>query len=87
MPEALADPYFEGRGMIVEAADPLDGSVRAIGSPLHFSDVASGPTGAPAPLAGEHTRAILIHELGYDAPRIEALLASRAIAEQAPPRG
>jgi len=82
MPEALSDPYFEERGMIVEAADPLDGSVRAIGSPLRFSEAASGPSGAPAPLAGEHTRAIL-EDLGYDGARIEALLASGATAEQA----
>ncbi len=86
MPEAVRDPYFEQRGMIAELPDPLDGSVRAISSPLHFSETASGPT-AGAPLAGEHTREILAGDLGYAENRIEELLGAGVIAVQGAPQG
>ena len=86
MPEAVRDPYFEERGMIVELPDPLDGSVRVISSPLHFSESASGPT-AGAPLAGEHTREILASDLGYAASRIDELLASGVVVAQGAPQG
>ncbi len=84
IPEALDTPYFAERGMIAELPDPLDGSVRAISSPLHFSDAAAGPTG-PAPLAGEHTRQVLLEELGYTTDRIEELLAAGAVVHQEVP--
>ncbi len=81
MPEVVRDPYFRERGTIVDVPDPLDGRVQAVGSPLHFSDAASGPAG-PAPLAGEHTAAVLRDDLGYDAARVEALLSSGAAVDQ-----
>lgn len=72
MPEAFEHPYFAERGMIVDVPDPLLRSVRTASSPLFFSDAESGPAGA-APLAGQHTRAVL-SELGYSEAETEQLL-------------
>lgn len=83
MHEAAAHPYFAERGMIAEVDDPLDGRVRAVDSPLFFSDAESTAAG-PAPLAGQHTRALLA-ECGYAPDAAAALLASGAAQEQAVP--
>jgi succinate--hydroxymethylglutarate CoA-transferase len=84
MPEAAAHPYFAERGMIAEVPDAgADGGpLRVVNSPLFFSDAGTGPT-APAPLAGQQTRDVLLH-LGYADDRVEALLAAGAVFEQAP---
>ena len=74
MQEAFDHPYFAERGMIVDVPDPLGEPMRTTSSPLFFSDAESGPTGA-APLAGEHTRAILA-ELGYTPTEVDHLIAS-----------
>ncbi len=81
MHEAIRGPYFEERGMLAEVPDPLDGSIRVVGSPLHFSQATSGPQARGAPLAGQHTRAIL-RSIGYTDEDVGALLASRAVAQQ-----
>jgi len=83
MHEAAAHPYFAERGMVVEVTDPLDGRVRAVDSSLFFSEAESTAAG-PAPLAGQHTRAIL-EEHGYAADAVTALLAAGAAQEQLPP--
>jgi formyl-CoA transferase len=77
MPEAFEHPYFAERGMIVDVPDPLLESVRTASSPLFFSSAESGPAG-PAPLAGEHTIAVL-NELGYDESDVADLLESGAV--------
>jgi formyl-CoA transferase/CoA:oxalate CoA-transferase len=74
MHEALEHPYVEERGMIAEVPDPIDGTLRAIDSPLFFSDASSTAAG-PAPLAGEHTAEVL-REAGYADAAIDALIAS-----------
>ena len=81
MHEAAAHPYFAERGMIAEVDDPLDGRVRAVDSSLFFSDAVSTAAG-PAPLAGQHTRAIL-EGCGYGAEAAQALIDSGAAQEQA----
>ena len=83
MPDAVNHPYFAERGMIVEMPDPLDGSVRAVNTPVVFSDAGRGPTSGP-PLAGEHTRDVLA-KLGRSDAEIDALIASGAAAEQSIP--
>ncbi len=72
MEEALDHPYFAERGMIAEVPDPLHGSVRVINSPLRFSSAEAGAREG-APLAGQHTAAVLT-EIGYSAERISELL-------------
>ncbi|MDA1257611.1 MAG: CaiB/BaiF CoA-transferase family protein [Chloroflexi bacterium] len=80
MPEALDHPHFAERGMIVETPDPLGGSVRAVNTPIVFSEARRGPAFGP-PLAGEHTRKLLA-ELGRTGDEINELIASGAVAEQ-----
>jgi len=66
--EALDDPQFVARGMIVEASD----GGRSFAPPWQLSGHAFAATrGAPA--QGEHTRELL-GEAGYDAGAIEALV-------------
>lgn len=84
LPEALADPYFEERGMVIELPDPLDGTIRAINTPIHLSNPVVGPVEA-APLAGQHSRELLRELLGYDETRIGRLLGGGAVTEQTPP--
>ena len=81
MHEALNDLYFKERGMIVDAPDHVDGTVRVIGSPLHFSDAQSGPQATGAPLAGQHSREILF-SIGRSLEDIKAILGSGAIVQQ-----
>lgn len=71
MREAIEHPYFAERGMLVDVPDPVSGSVKAVSSPLFFSESSSAPEGA-APLAGQHTFEVL-DELGYSESQIEQL--------------
>jgi crotonobetainyl-CoA:carnitine CoA-transferase CaiB-like acyl-CoA transferase len=72
--EALADPQFGAREMVV---DRPDGS-RQYAPPFKLSPAAFVVT-RDAPKHGEHTRDVL-REAGYDDAAIDALLASRAVA-------
>ncbi|HCV27355.1 MAG TPA: hypothetical protein DGB32_03410 [Dehalococcoidia bacterium] len=83
MPDAVEHPYFAERGMIVETGDPLNGSVRAINTPITFSNAKRGPAWDP-PLAGGNTRQIL-SELGRTDAEIDALIAGSATSEQNDP--
>ncbi|MBT5320113.1 MAG: CoA transferase [Chloroflexi bacterium] len=83
MPEAVEHPYFRERGMIVETDDPVDGSVRAINTPIVFSGAERGATTGP-PLAGQQTRQIL-HELGRTDAEIDGLLDDGVTFEQTIP--
>jgi formyl-CoA transferase len=74
--------------MVVESDHPLAGRTRGIGLPIHFSagDEADGatpgheplPRSQPAPLYGEHTRAVL-REYGFGDERIDALIVEGAV--------
>ena len=83
MPDAVDHPYFAERGMIVETDDPLDGSLRAINTPIVFSGAGRGATFGP-PLAGQHTRPIL-GELGRTEAEIDALIAAEVTSDGADP--
>jgi CoA:oxalate CoA-transferase len=72
MPEAVRDPHFEERGMIVEVDDPIDGRYRGVSSAMFFSDSTSEPSGG-APLAGQHSREIL-EQLEFEPGEIVKLL-------------
>jgi len=75
--EALADPQFGAREMVV---DRPDGS-RQYAPPFKLSPDAFAVT-RDAPKHGEHTRDVL-REAGYADAAIDALLASRAVAAAA----
>ena len=71
------DPQTLAREMVVEVAHRDLGAVSTLGHPVKYSatpaEIARG-----APVLGEHSRAVLA-EAGFDAARIEALVASGAV--------
>ncbi len=78
--EVVAHPHLAAREFFPAVPHPARGSVRVTGTPFHLDGKPLGPAG-PAPYRiGEHTRAVLESLLGYDRPRMDALLASGAIA-------
>jgi crotonobetainyl-CoA:carnitine CoA-transferase CaiB-like acyl-CoA transferase len=76
--EALAHPQALARGMVVDLVHPQAGATKAIGCPIHFSATPTQVT-RPAPLLGEHTRAILA-DYGYDDAAVDALVADGVVA-------
>ena len=73
--DAYSHKYFLGRGTVRSTRDPILGEVMIPGFPLRLSEQPATPD-VPAPLLGQHNRAILEEVLGYSAERIEALVAS-----------
>jgi crotonobetainyl-CoA:carnitine CoA-transferase CaiB-like acyl-CoA transferase len=69
--EVFADPQVQARGMRVDAAHPLAGTVPLVGSPIRMDGQRAGSARHP-PLLGEHTGQVL-DELGYDACAIDQL--------------
>ena len=76
------DPQVLARDMVVEVEHSTLGRVKTLGLPIKFSDTPGGPRRG-APLFGEHSRAILA-EQGFGPEEIEALIASGAVAAEAP---
>ena len=75
--EALADPHFRERGLLLETADPRHGPLRQLGQPFRLSDAPPRPP-TPAPELGEHTDAQL-SALGYSTEELATLRAERVI--------
>jgi len=71
------DPQARARDMIVATDHPRAGRVETLGHPVKFSRTPASVTRA-APLLGQHSREVL-SELGCDAARIDALIASQAV--------
>ena len=69
--DMLADPQVAAREMVVEVDHPRAGRMKALGTPIKFSDTPGAVTRA-APLLGEHTREIL-GSLGYSRAEIGKL--------------
>lgn len=76
--EALTDPHFIERGMIVELEHPAIGLVKSIATPVHLSDTPLIYHRHP-PTLGEHTDEV-VHELGYSAEQILSLRDKGVIA-------
>jgi crotonobetainyl-CoA:carnitine CoA-transferase CaiB-like acyl-CoA transferase len=76
--EAIVDAQTLAAGAVVQTPQRDGGSINAPGAPIRFPGADDGPKG-PAPLVGEHTRAVLT-ELGYPDAEIDALFASGAVA-------
>ena len=73
--EALESEEVAHRGMVRTIKHAAAGPIRILGSPIHFSDTPVRVDGAPPPLHGGDTEAVL-RGLGYDEARIAALRAS-----------
>ena len=80
MREATDLPYFAERGLIKRLPDPIEGELKVVGSPFHFSNADTGPYLA-APLAGEHSHSIL-SSLGYAEDEIIRLLECGVVVQQ-----
>jgi crotonobetainyl-CoA:carnitine CoA-transferase CaiB-like acyl-CoA transferase len=70
--EAIDDPQVRHNGCLAEIDHGSTGTVRLARAAVRFGGAAA-PTPGAAPHLGEHSCEVLA-ELGYDAPRIDALL-------------
>jgi formyl-CoA transferase len=77
VPEALADPHAQARGMVQDLVHPELGPLKNLGNPVKMS--ATPPRlRTPAPARGADTDAIL-RDLGYDDAEVAALRAARVV--------
>jgi len=76
------DPQAQAREMVVMTDHPVAGAVETIGLPVKFSETPGGVRG-PAPMLGQHTRAVLSDQ-GYSEAEIEAFLSSGAAVAAGP---
>ncbi|HYG42684.1 MAG TPA: CaiB/BaiF CoA-transferase family protein [Bordetella sp.] len=72
------DPQVQARGMHINMAHPLAGTLDLVGNPIKFSATPVQYRHAP-PTLGQHTREVLAAELGYDVSRLDALAAQKVI--------
>jgi crotonobetainyl-CoA:carnitine CoA-transferase CaiB-like acyl-CoA transferase len=71
--ELVAHPHLAARGQIVELEHPVLGMMQVFGAPIRLPDCPGGPA-APAPLLGEHTRAVLRTLAGLDETALDRLV-------------
>lgn len=76
--EAFDDPQVRSRGLTVDMADPVLGTVTLLASPLRFS-ATPVEYQRPPPRLGEHTHEVLHDWLGLDAVAVASLRAAGAI--------
>jgi crotonobetainyl-CoA:carnitine CoA-transferase CaiB-like acyl-CoA transferase len=84
--ELPADPHLLERGFFRTLRHPLlPGPVPTENLPARFTHIPDAPL-EPAPLAGEHSRAILDRVLGLGVERIDELIADGVVEEPPPIR-
>ena len=76
--DLVADPQIRHNGTFVEYDHPTEGHVKTPGFPIRFSKTPSRVERG-APLAGEHTRAVL-QEAGMPEEKIDALFGAGIVA-------
>lgn len=77
--EALNAPELRARGMVVTTEHARLGPIEQVGSPMKLSRTPAAEPTAP-PLLGQHSRDALAFA-GYDAAKIDALLAAGVVVE------
>jgi len=75
----VAEPHLAERGFFPSVPHPARGSVRITSTPYHLDHRPMEPRGGAAYRVGEHTRDVLVRDLGYTAARIEALRQARIV--------
>ncbi len=81
--EVVAHPHMAVREAFPVIGHPVRGEVRVTATPFHLDGAPVEP-GGPAPYRiGQHTREVLLDVLGYDARKVDALLAERIVATPA----
>lgn len=76
--QAFAEPQVRHRGLRIDLAHPLAGTVPLVANPINLSRTPLEYRLAP-PLLGQHTDEVLSERLGYTAERIAKLRTVRAI--------
>ena len=77
IPEAATDSHLHEREILVEAPDPVAGTIHVSGKNIKLSR--SGAVVGSAPTAGQHTRELLTSLLGYSDEKIDGLESSGAL--------
>jgi CoA:oxalate CoA-transferase len=77
--EVIAHPHLLERGAFPEVPHPTRGHVRVTASPYHWDGKPVHPAGGAPYRVGEHSRLVLSDLLGYDAKRIDTLIAAGAV--------
>ena len=80
--QALEHPQTHAVGMVIDAASPDGGTMRALGLPVILDGQAAPATAVP-PRVGQHTREILGLS-GFGTDEIDALIAMGAVFEAKP---
>lgn len=75
--DLLVNPQLRATGFVQDAVHPTEGAIHALAPPTRWSATPPSRDFAPAPQLGEHT-VELLREAGYEAGRIDQLLASGA---------
>jgi len=76
--ELFDDPQLQAREMIAHVEHPTIGRLRTLGVPVKLSDT-PGAVRTPPPTLGQHTDAVLGHDLGFSADAIAALRQEQVI--------
>lgn len=76
--DLVADPQIAHNGTFIEYDHPTEGRVKTPGFPIRFSKTPSSVERG-APLAGEHSRAVLL-EAGFSDTDIDAMIAEGSVA-------
>jgi crotonobetainyl-CoA:carnitine CoA-transferase CaiB-like acyl-CoA transferase len=70
--EVFADPQLAAREMVAELQHSIVGPLQIIGTPLKLSETPASVRTAP-PALGEHTRSVLMNDVGLTAREVEEL--------------
>jgi crotonobetainyl-CoA:carnitine CoA-transferase CaiB-like acyl-CoA transferase len=76
--ELFDDPQLDAREMIARVEHATIGQLRTLGLPVKLSDT-PGAVRTPPPTLGQHTDAVLHHDLGFSADAIAALRRQQVI--------
>jgi crotonobetainyl-CoA:carnitine CoA-transferase CaiB-like acyl-CoA transferase len=76
--EVFGDPQLTARDMVIPMQHPVAGDIRVLGSPMKLSDTPAAVRTAP-PTLGQHTDAVLQHDLGLEYEAIGQLRATGVI--------